>query len=79
MLEYQPKGRDFMESIGMQNFSIRTDVIDLDKVLSLIYDIEMNYLDYCKQLISTCNHYRLLQRQAAQEVVNLVKLEMPGQ
>jgi polysaccharide pyruvyl transferase WcaK-like protein len=78
MLEYQPKSRDFMESIGMQQFSIRTDVIDLDKVLSLIYDIEMNYVDYCKQLISTCNHYRLLQRQAAQEVVNLLKWELAG-
>jgi hypothetical protein len=63
----------------MQQFSIRTDVIDLDKVLSLIYDIEMNYVDYCKQLISTGNHYRLLQRQAAQEVVNLVKLKISGQ
>ena len=76
MLEYQPKSRDFMESIGMQQFSIRTDVIDVDKVLSLIYDIEMNYVDYCKQLTSTCNHYRLIQRQAAQEVVNLVKVEI---
>jgi polysaccharide pyruvyl transferase WcaK-like protein len=79
MLEYQPKSRDFMESIGMQQFYIRTDVIDLDKVLSLIYDIEMNYVDYCNQLTSTCNHYRLLQRQAEQEVVNLVKLEITGQ
>jgi hypothetical protein len=73
MLEYQPKCGEFMESIGMQQFSIRTDILDLDKVLELIHDIDVNYVDYCKQLLSIGNHYRLLQRQAAEEINNLIQ------
>jgi hypothetical protein len=72
MLEYQPKCGDFMESIGMQQFSLRTDALELDKVISLIHDIDENYGEYCNQLLSICNSYRILQRQAAQEIINIL-------
>lgn len=69
-LEYEPKCGDFMESIGMQKFLIRTDQINFDKLLELFHNIELNYLDTCRNLVLTCDRYRLLQAQAAKEVLD---------
>ncbi|BAY15218.1 polysaccharide pyruvyl transferase CsaB [Anabaenopsis circularis NIES-21] len=72
MLEYQPKCRDFMESMGMERYSLRTDTLIIDNVLELVEEIENNYEQHCEKLISKGNHYRLLQKMAAQEVVSMI-------
>lgn len=70
-LEYRPKCGDFMESIDMQQFSIRTDAVAVDKILALMDKIKLNYVDHCQQLNSNCDDLRRLQRQAAAEVLSL--------
>jgi polysaccharide pyruvyl transferase WcaK-like protein len=70
-LEYRPKCGDFMESIAMQKFAIRTDVVDVDKILALMDEINTNYTKHCQRLIAACDHLRQLQRQATEEVISL--------
>lgn len=72
-LEYQPKCADFMESMGTQHFSVRTNALELDRLVTLIQEIEADYIGHCKYLVSKGNSYRRLQRQAAAEVVALVQ------
>lgn len=72
-LEYQPKCSDFMESIGMKKFSVRTDAIELDQLFGLIDEIQMTYLEHCEQLISQCRYFQMMQKQAAQDVLTLVQ------
>ena len=76
-LEYRPKCGDFMESIGMQRFSVRTDALEVDGVLALIRDIERDYAGHSARLISACDRYRLLQAQAAREIGELVSTPLP--
>jgi polysaccharide pyruvyl transferase WcaK-like protein len=76
-LEYQPKCSDFMESIEMQKFSVKTDDLELDKLLSLMNDIDKNYTEHCEQLISKCKYYQVLQREAAQEITTLIQPLLP--
>jgi hypothetical protein len=72
-LEYQPKCADFMESMGTQHFSVRTNALELDRLTTLIQEIEADYIGHCRHLISKGNSYRHLQRKAAVEVVDLVQ------
>jgi hypothetical protein len=74
MLEYQPKCGDFMDSINMNELSVRTDKLDPDKLLILVEEINANYEKYCEKVISACDHYRMLQKQAAQEIMDLISM-----
>ncbi|MEA5577330.1 sulfotransferase [Anabaena sp. UHCC 0451] len=74
LLEYQPKCRDFMESIEQQKFCLPTDALELDHIYSLIDDIDHNYQEHSQQLVSIGNAYRFKQKQAAQHSMNLISL-----
>ncbi|HEY9878185.1 MAG TPA: polysaccharide pyruvyl transferase family protein [Leptolyngbyaceae cyanobacterium] len=72
-LKYTPKCEDFLESIGLQSFALRTDELELDALLALVAQVEKTYTAYCQQLVEIGNHYRRLQQQAAQKILELVQ------
>lgn len=69
-LKYTPKCEDFLDSVGLQSFALRTDRLEVDGLLSLIQQIEQTYDDYCRQLIHVGSYYRNVQHQAAQSIVD---------
>ncbi|HEY9761156.1 MAG TPA: polysaccharide pyruvyl transferase family protein [Trichocoleus sp.] len=71
-LKYTPKCEDFLESVGLQSFGLRTDELSLDALIALVVQVEKTYADYCQQLIEVGNQYRSLQHQAAQKIMELV-------
>jgi polysaccharide pyruvyl transferase WcaK-like protein len=75
-LAYRPKCYDFMESIDMEPFAIRTDVVDLDKIIALIEQINTHYVDHCRRLNAACDRFRLQQRQAAADVLDLLNFNV---
>ena len=42
MLEYQPKCRDFQRSIGREDYTIRTDAIDVDQLVGMVEELAEN-------------------------------------
>lgn len=75
-LAYRPKCYDFMESIGMDPFAIKTDGVDLDKIVTLIEQIKADYVDHCCRLNAACDGFRLRQRQAGTEVLDILSLNV---
>ena len=73
-LAYRPKCDDFMESIGRQNFALRTDQAQVDPILALIDDITANYAEHCQQTTAACDRLRQLQRQAVTQVLGLISI-----
>jgi polysaccharide pyruvyl transferase WcaK-like protein len=61
-LEYRTKVGDFMESVGMSQFSVGTDIITADQLIGLIDKIDLNHTHLSRQLISRCDEYRAIQR-----------------
>jgi polysaccharide pyruvyl transferase WcaK-like protein len=58
MLAYAPKCEDVMTSIGFMDYSIRTDQLEIEKVLFLINSIENNISDYQMRLFSVSGDIR---------------------
>jgi polysaccharide pyruvyl transferase WcaK-like protein len=73
-LAYRPKCDDFMESIGRQNFALRTDQAGVDTILALMDDITANYAEHCQQTAAACDRLRQLQRQAVTQVLGLISV-----
>ena len=72
-LEYRPKCGDFMESIGMSQFSVRTDQADPERLLSLLQEIETDYLGHSRRLNMACDELRQTQYDSAREIINLAQ------
>lgn len=73
-LAYRPKCDDFMESIGQQNFALRTDQAGVDPILALMDDIMANYTEHCQQTTAACDRLRQLQRQIMAQVLGLISV-----
>ncbi len=75
-LAYRPKCEDFMESIELSDFALRTDRASVDNILSLMTDIENTYEAHCQHLNQHCDRFREMQYQAALDVLYLVNPEL---
>jgi len=73
MLEYRPKCRDFMESIDMGQYSLRTDEIHDGLIVAKIQDLYDNYNHIAKVLDQKTLHYKLQQNKA----IEVVKAKLP--
>jgi hypothetical protein len=72
-LEYRPKMGDFLESVGLPQFSLRTDLVTANHLISLIKEIDLKHELLTRQLIARCDEYRLLQRDAACRFVESIR------
>lgn len=67
-LKYAPKCEDFLDSVGLHAFSLRTNELEVAILLSLVQQIEQTYDRHCQQLVDISNDYRQRQHQAAQSI-----------
>lgn len=71
-LKYEPKCDDFLDSVGMQAYSLPTDALQVEMLLSLVRQIEQDYDAHCQRLIAVSQHYQARLQQAAVTVRSLV-------
>jgi polysaccharide pyruvyl transferase WcaK-like protein len=71
-LEYRPKVSDFMESLDLRWFSLRTDIVTVDSILERTARITDEYSLYQARLSEKVRYYQQIQRQAAEKVGNLI-------
>jgi len=72
MVEYMPKCRDFMESIGMSEFNVRTDEFEptlMKELVSRMYSRLEDYRLLCHQ---KCADYRKKLMAAGEQIVSLL-------
>jgi len=68
MLEYRPKCLDFMASMGLEAFNMRTDALSVDRLLQLVGELYNNTLFYQRALRRGVVHYAQEQRKYANEI-----------
>lgn len=57
-LEYQPKCRDFTDSLDYKGYIIRTNDVTCEKILDMVYDLEGDWGTVNKLLFNKVNFYR---------------------
>jgi len=57
-IEYRPKCRDFAETMGFEDYNIRTDRLMAEKVIAMFNNLSDNYTEMEKQLIQNVKKYR---------------------
>jgi len=71
MLEYQPKCRDFMESIAQPQWSVRTDQLDAAQLVDLATDLSGNRQQQAELLNASVADLR---QRLHEEIVRLGKM-----
>ena len=69
MLEYRPKCLDFMMSMDMEEFTMRTDNLDIEKILFLIDKLENDLYGFQEKIWQKVNFYRSLQIEKAEYII----------
>lgn len=70
MLEYRPKCRDFMQSMDLIDFSLRTDNLDVGHIVDKIDYLYKNQNTHTLFLKEKVNEYCRRQKLAAQNILN---------
>lgn len=73
MLEYNPKCLDFMASMELEEFSMRTDSLSLDKVIYCIDKIQDNIEFYQGKIFDKMCYYKRLQTHKANQISEIIK------
>ncbi len=68
MLEYRPKCLDYMLSMDMEEFNIKTNHVEMNNVLSLLDEIYHNIQLYQNILKTKIDHYKDLQWNATRQL-----------
>jgi polysaccharide pyruvyl transferase WcaK-like protein len=68
MIEYNPKCRDFMASVAMEEYVIKTSECTPAAMLTMIQRLEKNYSTVQTTLDKHITHYRALQYETAQRI-----------
>lgn len=68
MLEYRPKCLDYMESIDMAKFSLRTDAVSVENVVAAVGELADGRDAISKTLDERIGTFRALQRKRAAEI-----------
>lgn len=72
MFEYQPKCRDFMESIDFMDLNIKTDAVDTDDVMNIIDDLYQRIPYYQEKLFNNVSLCKRELRIFADEVTDFI-------
>ncbi len=72
MVEYRPKCRDFMTSIGMEKFNIRTSDFSTETVMPFFTELYANLEEYRSKANKACLDYKSRIEQCAKDVLRLV-------
>jgi hypothetical protein len=72
-LEYQPKCRELAQSVGFENYTIRTDQVSEDKIMKLFNNLSDNYEEMRKQLTAKVDVYQKKQKQFAIRIIRDVE------
>jgi polysaccharide pyruvyl transferase WcaK-like protein len=68
MLEYNPKCRDYMESIGQGDFTLRTDTFTAQQAWETVENLLANRASVAKSLFEAVSKFRKLQSMRASEI-----------
>ncbi len=79
MLEYRPKGIDFMASVGQERFNVRTSDVEPAALLELLDDLVGQGARLSEKIQERMNAYRELQVTRAQELIALAQERRFGQ
>jgi len=69
-LEYRPKCRDFTELLDFEDFTVRTDELDVEKILDLFKEIYRDRQQHSEDLYLKVNRQRNILRQTAEILQN---------
>jgi polysaccharide pyruvyl transferase WcaK-like protein len=58
LIEYRPKARDFMQSIGMDDFNVRTDAFTAEKGRHLVETLYAGLEGVRQKASARCRDYR---------------------
>jgi polysaccharide pyruvyl transferase WcaK-like protein len=58
MIEYRPKCRDFMESIGAEDFIVRADQLTVDELLAKVEELRRRSAELIKHTTARLEHFR---------------------
>lgn len=72
MIEYRPKCRDFMTSIGMEKFNIRTSDFSVEKITPLFTELYANLETYRSKANSACLEYKARIEHSAKDVLRIL-------
>ena len=68
MLGYRPKCLDYMKSINMGKYHIRTDELTSKLLISKFTELHSNHVKISKDLDKQIMHYKVLQTKRAEEI-----------
>jgi hypothetical protein len=71
MLEYRPKGIDFMASVGLEQFNIRTSDVEPSTLLDLLSVLVNRGTHWSEMIRQRMSDYKELQQTRAQELIRL--------
>jgi polysaccharide pyruvyl transferase WcaK-like protein len=72
MLEYRPKCRDYMQTIGQGAHTFQTDRFRAEMIWELVQSWNANRADAANTLLQGISHMKTLQRQMADKVARLI-------
>jgi len=72
MLEYKPKCLDFMLSMEMEKFNIRTDRLSVNMAIDLAEELYSNLEKYQNKIAQKANQYRQLQKEKADVLSKII-------
>jgi hypothetical protein len=69
MLEYRPKGIDFMASVGLEQFNIRTSDVEPSALLDLLSKLVNRGTHWSEMIRQRMSDYKILQETRARELI----------
>ncbi len=72
MLEYRPKCADYMASMDLSEFNMRTDQLDLDKLIDLVEKLYADLDGYQDFIAQKVKRYKQLQQEKSKWVLNKI-------
>ena len=67
-IAYRPKCLDFMRSLGLEKYCIRTDELTLESLMAMIRDVESKTAELSAAMNKRCDELRALQEEFAAEI-----------
>ena len=70
MLEYQPKCRDFMKSMDLEEYNFRTDRLQSDVIIDAVYRLYEDITFIQEKIYDQATHFKKLMQEAATKIIN---------
>jgi hypothetical protein len=69
MLEYRPKGLDFMASLGLEHFNVRTSDVEPSALQTLLHELVGQGKTWSETIRTRLDHLKRIQETRAQELI----------